>query len=52
MNRLTRSDISYSRATGSGAWVLSALVSGYYVENQFMGYTKEQATKLFMDRHK
>lgn len=51
MNRLTRRDISY-RKTFQGAWALSAMIGGYYVENQFMGYTKEQATKLFMDRHK
>jgi len=49
--RLTRSDISY-RKSFQGAWVLSAMVRGYYVENQFMGYTKAEATSLFMARHK
>ena len=39
-------NLSY-RKTFQGAWVVSALVDGYLVERQFMGYTKKEATRLF-----
>lgn len=38
--------ISYRR-TFQGAWMCSATVDGYLVERQFMGYTKQEATRLF-----
>ena len=33
-----------------GAWVLSAIVSGYLTSRQFYGYTKKEATRLFLDK--
>lgn len=32
-----------------GAWVVSAIVSGYLTSRQFYGYTKREATRLFLD---
>lgn len=38
--------ISY-RITSQGAYELSALVNGYLETQQYMGYTKREATELF-----
>lgn len=38
--------ISY-RTTFQGAYELSALVNGYLETQQYMGYTKREATQLF-----
>lgn len=42
-------DISYEKAAGSGAWILSALHGGYYEHRTYYGYTKREATRLFRD---
>ena len=39
----------YYEKTFQGAWVLSAMIGGYYEEKQFMGYTKKEATRLFRE---
>jgi hypothetical protein len=38
--------ISYAR-TYQGAWELSTVVNGYFETQQYMGYTKKEATQLF-----
>jgi hypothetical protein len=40
--------LSYRR-TFQGAWVVSAIVGGYLIERQFMGYTKAQAGRKFRE---
>jgi hypothetical protein len=40
--------ISY-RITSQGAYELSALVNGYFETQQYMGYTKREATQLFRE---
>ena len=40
--------ISY-RITSQGAYELSALVNGYLETQQYMGYTKREATQLFRE---
>ena len=37
----------YYRRTFQGALVLSAIANNRWVERQYMGYTKKQATQLF-----
>lgn len=32
-----------------GAWLLSAIVGGYLTSRQFYGYTKKEATRLFLE---
>lgn len=38
--------VSFSR-TFQGAWELSAIVNGYRVHQQYMGYTKREAEAEF-----
>ena len=38
--------LSY-RKTFQGAWVVSAIVRGYLVQHQYMGYTKREAGRMF-----
>lgn len=40
-------DITYRR-TFQGAWALAAIVRGYREERQYMGYTKREATTMFL----
>jgi hypothetical protein len=40
------------RVFPSGAWRLSAMVDGYRVSEQFMGYTKRESMRIFRDSHK
>jgi hypothetical protein len=35
-----------------GAWCISALVKGFLVQRQYLGYTKREATKLFKEETK
>ncbi len=44
---LTQDDISYRR-TFQGMWALSAMVDGHRVERLYMGWTKGEATELFL----
>lgn len=30
-----------------GAWIVSAIVGGYFVERAYYGYTKKEAVRLF-----
>ena len=50
-NTLTRRDLSYRR-THQGAWAISAMIKGYFVEMQYMGYTKEEATHKFLETYR
>jgi hypothetical protein len=34
-----------------GAWRISAIVDGYLVSKQYMGYTKKEAVSLFQQEH-
>lgn len=43
---MDRLDISYNR-TFQGAWELPAIVNGYRVSQQYMGYTKREAEREF-----
>jgi hypothetical protein len=36
----------------AGAWVISALIGGYLVTEQFYFYTKKEATREFMNERK
>ena len=33
--------------TFQGAWSISAIINGYLVTRQYMGYTKREAMRLF-----
>ena len=44
--RYTYKDID-ARRTFQGAWALSCMVAGYYVEKQYFFYTKREALRLF-----
>jgi hypothetical protein len=44
--RVTYADIS-ARRTFQGAWELSAVIDGYWVDRQYMGYTKREALRMF-----
>lgn len=46
--RVTERDLSYRR-TCQGAWAITAIVDGYLVERQYMGWTKRDASRLFRD---
>lgn len=46
MSRYTYADIT-ARRTYQGAWACSAMVGGYFVESQYIGYTKREALKMF-----
>ena len=37
--------------TFQGAWRISAIVDGYLVSKQYMGYTKKEAIELFQEQH-
>ncbi len=37
--------------TFQGAWRISAIVDGYLVSKQYMGYTKKEAVSLFQQEH-
>jgi hypothetical protein len=41
-------DITAEKNT-RGAWVISAIVGGYWTSRQFYFYTKKEATRLFLD---
>ena len=38
--------------TMQGAWRVSAIVGGYLVSMQYMGYTKREAVEMFKAQHK
>jgi len=38
--------------TFQGAWRVSAIISGYLVQEQFFGYTKKEAVARFKEQHK
>lgn len=38
--------------TFQGAWRISAMVNGYLVSEQYMGYTKREAVAMFKEQHK
>ena len=46
MARITYADIS-ARRTFQGAWELTAIVAGYLEHQQYFGYTKREALRLF-----
>lgn len=48
-DKVTTADISIDRIVPSGAYRLTALVNGYLVSRQYMGYTKREAIHLFKD---
>lgn len=35
--------------TFQGAWKISAIINGYLVTRQYMGYTKKEAIRLFKE---
>ena len=35
-----------------GAWRVSAIVGGYLVSKQYMGYTKKEAVSMFKQENK
>jgi len=37
--------------TFQGAWRISAMIDGYLVSKQYMGYTKKEAVALFQQQH-
>jgi hypothetical protein len=37
--------------TFQGAWRISAMIDGYLVTRQYMGYTKKEAVSLFQQEH-
>lgn len=37
--------------TFQGAWRISAIVDGYLVSKQYIGYTKKEAVSLFKQEH-
>lgn len=37
--------------TFQGAWRISAIVAGYLVTEQYMGYTKREAVSMFKQKH-
>jgi hypothetical protein len=38
--------------TFQGAWRVSAIVGGYWVSRQYMGYTKREAVAMFKEQLK
>ena len=38
--------------TFQGAWRVSAIVGGYLVSRQYMGYTKREAVAMFKEQNK
>jgi hypothetical protein len=44
--------VSVYRHPVHGAWIISAIVGGYFVEQAYYGYTKREAMKLFRERIK
>jgi len=38
--------------TMQGAWRVSAIVGGYLVSMQYMGYTKRKAVAMFKEQYK
>jgi hypothetical protein len=38
--------------TFQGAWRVSAIVGGYWVSRQYMGYTKREAVAMFKEQQK
>ena len=44
---ITRADLTFEKNI-RGAWVVSALVVGYWVSCQYYGYTKKQAGDKFL----
>lgn len=37
--------------TFQGAWLISAMIDGYLVCKQYMGYTKKEAVSMFQQEH-
>lgn len=37
--------------TFQGAWLISAMIDGYLVSKQYMGYTKKEAVSMFQQEH-
>jgi hypothetical protein len=44
---IRHADLSISKNT-QGAWVVSAIVGGYWMTRQFYYYTKREAARLFL----
>lgn len=38
--------------TFQGAWMISGMINGYLVSEQYMGYTKKEAVAMFKSTHK
>lgn len=47
--KLSKHSISIEQ-TFQGAWRISAIVKGYLVSKQYMGYTKNEAIALFQQQ--
>lgn len=47
--KLSKYSISIEQ-TFQGAWRISAIVKGYLVSKQYMGYTKKEAVALFQQQ--
>lgn len=39
--------MTVERIIPSGAWRVSAIIDGYYVTRQYIGYTKREAVRMF-----
>jgi hypothetical protein len=48
---LKTSDLTIEK-NSAGAWVISAIIGGYLVTEQFYFYTKKEATRQFMNNKK
>lgn len=46
--KIMRRATIYYRKTFQGAWELTAYVKGSWKSHQYMGYTKKEATDLFV----
>lgn len=47
--KLSKNSIEIEQ-TFQGAWRISAIVKGYLVSKQYMGYTKKEAIALFIQQ--
>lgn len=50
MRKISPYSIEIER-TFQGAWRISAMVNGYLVTRQYMGYTKKEALSLFQQQN-
>ena len=50
MKKISPYSIEIER-TFQGAWRISAMIDGYLVSKQYMGYTKKEAVALFQQEH-